>query len=295
MKKYFCLCVWLVSASTFAATPVEESVEAASARTLEVNNVFGSVTVTGTTGDSVRVTGSLSDLAEDLDVRLDGSRVIVTVVYPQNSRRRYDDDDGTVLEISAPSRLELDVSTVSARITVRDIRGEQSLESVSGSIDTTVFESEVRASTTSGRIGIEGNDGRTRAEVSSVSGRVELEAVSGEVNAQTVSGSIELRGAALERAELTAVSGSISVAASLAENGRIRAVTTSGHISLDLDGSPAGEYELSTFSGSIDNCFGPEPSRPRFGPPSSTWRFEEADAATQIVASSMSGSIEVCR
>lgn len=295
MKRILCLLSCVIFASSYASTPIDETIDAASAQTLDVNNVLGAVTVTGSDGDSVSVRGSLSDFAEALDVRREGNRVIVDVIYPQNSRRGFGGDDGTILEISAPAGIDLNISTVSAAINVQDVRGEQRLESVSGSIESTVFDEEVRARTTSGRIEIHGNDARSRADVSSVSGRVELDGISGEVNAQTVSGSIELRSAVLDRAELTAVSGSISVDAALGGNSRIRTTTTSGRIELDLQGSPSGEYELSTFSGSIDNCFGPEPERPRFGPPSSTLQFEEPDAAMQVYASSMSGSIEICK
>ncbi|HMB72477.1 MAG TPA: DUF4097 family beta strand repeat-containing protein [Gammaproteobacteria bacterium] len=294
MKQFLSLTALFLASASFAATPIDETIDADSAQTLDVSNILGSVSVIGTVGDAVRIQGSLADEAEALDVRREGSRIVVHVIYPQ-SGRRFGANEGTVLEITAPPGLDVSISTVSARITLGEMRGEQRLESVSGSIETTVFDDEVSAMTTSGRIAIHGNDANTRAAVSSVSGRVELAALGGEVNAQTVSGSIELRSGGLDRAELKSVSGSISVEAALTGNGRINAVTTSGRISLDLNGSPAGAYELATLSGSIDNCFGPEVARPQFGPPSSTLRFEETDANTQVFVNSMSGSIEICK
>jgi hypothetical protein len=104
-----------------------------------------------------------------------------------------------------------------------------------------------------------------------------------------------MRSNELERAELNSVSGAIDVDARLTSDSRLRTTTTSGRISLQLNDSPAGRYELSSFSGSIDNCFGPAASKPQFGPPSAQLQFEEPDADTQVVANSMSGSIEICR
>jgi hypothetical protein len=295
MKRYVLLILALASTRGFAATPIDETVAAGSADLLDVSNVVGRVTVIGSDQDEVRVRGTLSDGAEDLDVRLDGNRIVVHVIYPENRRGRDYRDEGTVLEISTPRRLDLSVSTVSADVSVRNVHGELNIESVSGAVETTLYESEIRANTVSGNIDVDGNDSRTRANVSSVSGRVDLDSVSGEVNAQTVSGQIDLRSGELDRAELKAVSGNIDVTAALTADGRLRALTTSGAITLDLSGSPSGRYELSSFSGAIDNCFGPTPSRPRFGPPSSTLQFEEQNGNVQIFANSMSGNIEVCK
>lgn len=284
----------LLGTSALAATPIDETLDASGADLVDVRNVSGSVTVTGTNGSDVKITGTLSDDVERLDFRRQGSRILVHVILrDENGRRRG--FEGTTLEISAPRGMAVDVETVSAGIEIEDMRGDQELTSVSGSIDSTLEEGEITAKTVSGRIRVAGSDGGSRAEVSSVSGRVELEGATGELIAQTVSGSIDIESPRLERGDLKSVSGSIDVDATLTDGGRLRAVTTSGRISLDMRGTAAGRYELSSFSGSIDNCFGPTPERPQFGPPTSTLRFEEGNANARIEANSMSGSISLCR
>jgi len=286
---------FLATTAAIASTPINESIDAGSAELIDVENVAGAVTITGTDDSEVRVRGTLSDAASELDVRLEGDRIIVHVIYPENLGRRANRDEGTTLEISAPRSLDVDVNTVSARVSVRQIEGEQDLSSVSGSIETTLHAAEIRTQTVSGSITISGGDEGTRTYASSVSGRVELDSVSGEVNSETVSGRIRLRSNKLERAELNSVSGAIEVDARLTNDGRLRTVTTSGSISLMLNDSPAGRYEISSFSGSIDNCFGPAATKPQFGPPSAQLQFDEPNAQTQVVANSMSGSIELCR
>ena len=295
MRRLIAILASLAATHSLASTPIDEAIDAAGARTLDISNVAGRVSVSGGSGDEVRVTGTLSDAATGLEVRRDGSRIVVHVLYPQDNRGNWRDNEGTVLEIEAPASLDVETRTVSASIILEGIEGEQELETVSGRIETDLFDTEIRARSVSGRIRINGRDESTRADIASVSGRVELDAVGGEIEAQTVSGSIDLVSGALERAELKAVSGSITVTASLSSDARLRTTTTSGSIDLNLEGSPAGRYELSSFSGSIDSCIGPAPSRPQFGPPTSALRFEEPDADMQVYANSMSGSIDLCR
>jgi hypothetical protein len=295
MNRFTLVILAFAAHASAASTPIDETLSAESAQLLDVENASGAVTIAGSDGREVRVRGRLADAASGLEVRQDGSRIIVHVLYPEGQRNPSAGNDGTVLEISAPRTLDISVNTVSAGVTLRDMHGEQSLNSVSGSINTMLYAAEIRARTVSGNIEIEGSDARTRADVASVSGRVELESLSGEVNAQTVSGGVSLRSKELDRAELKSVSGNITVDATMSRDSRLRAMTTSGGISLDLNDSPAGRYEISSFSGSVSNCFGPTATRPQFGPPSTSLRFEEADASAQVFANSMSGTIEICK
>jgi len=295
MNRIAFLFLAVASAKSLAGTPIDQTIDADSAELLDVSNIVGVVTVTGTDREQVRVTGELSEDAERLDFRRSGDRIVVHVIMPDRRGRQRNGIEDTTLEIQAPHDMSVEVDTVSAKITIEEMRGEQDLSSVSGAIDTMQFGSEIRAKTVSSRIRVNGSEDPTRADVSSVSGDVEIGAMSGEVSAQTVSGRIELDSPMLERGELRSVSGSIAIDAALTDDARLRAITTSGRIRLSMRGAGAGQYELSTFSGTIDNCFGPRPERPQFGPPSSTLRFDEGDADARIDVNSMSGGIELCR
>lgn len=283
-----------VSVNAFAASPIDQTIDGVRGGTLEISNVAGSVTVSGTDQNQVRVTGALSDDAERIDIRQDGDRVIVAVIMPDRFGRQGR-IEGTTLEIMAPRSMSVEARTVSASLEVEGIEGEQDLSSVSGSIETALHEAEISAKSVSGRVRVMGSDGPTRADVSSVSGDVDLDAVSGELNARTVSGRIEIDSPALAHGDLKSVSGSIVIDAVLTDDARLAAQTTSGRITLTIGGTGAGRYELTSFSGGIDNCFGPRPERQQFGPPSSTLRFDEGDGRARVSASSMSGRIELCR
>jgi len=293
MKRRYLVALAVVSGAALADTPIDETIDADSIDLIDVANVAGSVAIRGTNRNDIHVSGSLADSAERLDVQRSGNRLVVHVIYPDD-RNRNRNLGGTVLEIEAPKRLAADVSTVSAGIEIDDIEGEQQLDSVSGSIEASVFESEIRANTVSGRVVLQGHDAQTRANIASVSGRVELESLGGEVESQNVSGSVQIRSSNLDRVEVQTVSGNITIDAEMADDGRIRASTTSGSISLHLENAPAGRYEISSFSGRIDNCFGPSPTRPQFGPPSSTLQFDEAGARMQVQVNTLSGNVELC-
>jgi DUF4097 and DUF4098 domain-containing protein YvlB len=278
-----------------AGEPIDRSIDASPTGILDVSNVAGAIAIVGSSEDQVRVTGELSEDAERLEVRRDGDRVIVHVIMPEGSQRSSQSWEVTDLHISAPRGMSAEVSAVSADLSIDDIEGEQALTVVSGDVSTELFGEDMRVKSVSGNIAIRGQDNRTRTDVSAVSGNVQLDGVSGEVQAQAVSGEVRLNGTSLDRAEITSVSGNIQIHSGLAGDARVRATTTSGNIELLFLGSAAADYDISTFSGEVDNCFGPVPERQRFGPPSTQLRFREGQSGASVSANSLSGRIELCR
>ena len=281
---------WLGSEAS-AATPIDRRIDAGADDALEVHNVSGSVRVTGGAGNEVHVTGSLGDNVERFDFERVGDRIVVRVVLEEDSRS----NEPTNLEIAAPRGIDLDVDVVSAAIAVSGVEGEQRLSSVSGAIRTEAFEEELRARSVSGRVQIDGNNQAAITRVDSVSGSIELRDVGGEVDARTVSGTLEITAGPLERAMLNSVSGSVSLRGELSDEARIEATTTSGSIRMRFAGDAAADYELKSFSGNIDNCFGPRPDDSQRRGPGVEHRFREGTSDARVYANTLSGSIELCR
>jgi len=276
--------------AAFSATVIDREIEAAARGTLEVRNVAGSVSVEGSNGQTVHVTGTLADNVERLDVRRDGERVIVDVVLRENSHS----GDGTILKISAPRASDLEVSTVSADITAAGIEGEQRLKAVSGSIVTEAFASDLDLSSVSGSVSARGHDRAAMTRVRAISGRVELTGIAGEIRAEAVSGSVEVTADAIERAVLSSISGSVSLRGALTGDTRVELTSTSGNLRLLFKGAAAADYDLASFSGPIKSCFGPPVTEPRNGP-QRTQRFTEGESDARVHASTMSGGIDLCR
>lgn len=275
--------------AVLAQTPIDRRIEVEPDGIVEVSNVAGSVEVVAGGERELVIRGTLADNVERLDVLEEAGRVRVRVVLRENSRSRND----TRLEVEAPPRSELRVEGVSASIDVRGIEGEQRLSTVSGSITTESFDEQIRVKSVSGSITVNGAGRRSRTEAESVSGRVALENVAGEVQAETISGELTVVADAASRAELSSVSGAISLRARLDDNSRIRANSTSGAVRLTLLGSTAADYDLLSFSGRIDSCFGPRAQDTRG--PQHELRFREGTSSARVEIQTMSGGIDVCR
>lgn len=277
------------------AAPVDERIDAAPNGQVEVRNISGDIVVSGWDQNTVYVTGDISDDAERLDVRREGDRVVVEVIYPEDWQRNRDFGDDTDLIISIPRASSLDVETVSADVAVARVEGEQALRSVSGDIVTDSVAAETRVRSVSGDIRVTGRDAVTRTSANVVSGDVSLNRISGEITVASVSGDIDIVSDQIERAELESVSGDVSLRGGLGASARVRAISTSGDVELFLRGDVAAEYNLSSFSGEIENCFGPAAPRSNRGPSNSTLRFTEGNSSASVEVSTMSGDIELCR
>lgn len=277
------------------AAAVDERIEADSDGQVTVRNMIGDIVVSGWDENAVYVTGEISDEAESLDVRREGNRVIVEVIYPDNWRGDEPQSGDTDLRISVPRGSDLDVETISADVSVSGIAGEQHLVSVSGDIDAEDISAEARFETVSGDIRVTGRDAVTRTSANAVSGDVGLDGMSGEISVAVVSGDVRVVGGLIDRAEIESVSGDVNFNAELAADARISATSTSGDIRLVFAGNAAAEYNLSSFSGEIENCFGPSSRQSRIGPPNSALTFTEGDSDARVEVSTMSGDIELCR
>jgi DUF4097 and DUF4098 domain-containing protein YvlB len=298
MKRCIPLLAAVMLSATAHAQSVDRRLSADPSGELVVNNVAGSVRITGDEGSEVHVTGTLGENVERLDVETQGNDVVVRVVIRDNERNRgrsRDGDNDTDLLISAPRTMALEVSTVSASVDVREMRGEQRLATVSGDISTDAYGDALRVETVSGDVDVDSREGVMRARVSSVSGDLSLRGPAGDVLAESVSGDVEIAATTVGRAELRNVSGDLRLSAELAPDARLDATSTSGDIELELLGGGAGEYRLSTFSGDVYTCFGPGRADSGDRPRGVDVRFTEGNSSARITARTHSGDIDVCR
>lgn len=280
-------------AVTFAAE-VDERIEAAANGQVTVRNLAGDIVIEGWDENAVQVSGEISDSAESLDVRRDGDRVVVEVVYPENWQGSRNSGFDTDLSIRLPRGSELDVETISADIRVSGVDGEQRLVSVNGDIELNDLAAEASIESVGGDIRVTGRGATARTSANAVSGDIGLDGVSGEISVGAVSGDIRIVAGLISRAEVESVSGDVNVRVELETDARFRATSTSGDIRLSFSGDAAAEYNLSSFSGDIDNCFGPSAQQSRGGPPSTALTFTEGNSDARVDVSTMSGDIDLC-
>jgi DUF4097 and DUF4098 domain-containing protein YvlB len=273
------------AAAALAGERVDQKRPASRDGVVEINNVAGSVRISGWDRDEVAVVGTLGRGTERLEFSGTDGRTILRVVVPRRSRNV----DGSDLEISVPRASRVEVETVSADVTVADIAGRLVAESVSGEIVVHCSSPEVDLKTVSGSLKVAAPAARVHAKT--VSGRVEVRGVKGDIDVGSVSGAVTVSAEGVKNCRLETTSGPISLDGSLAPGGRVDANTVSGSIELRLPPDVSAEIEASTFSGDIDNELGPKARRTSEYGPGRELSFSQGSGDGRIKVRAFSGSI----
>ena len=271
-------------------TPINQRAAADPSGEVEISNTAGSVTVTGWSRSEVEVTGELGSGVERLEFASEGPLTRVKVILPGKSSRVEASD----LTVKVPAGGSLAVNTVSADIKVAGVGGWQRLQSVSGDIGTEAGAQDVECKTVSGDVEIAGTGKAGLVTVTPVSGDASMNNVAGEVNGNTVSGNLTIAMGEASRSRLRSTSGDLGLKARLAGDARLDVESISGDVRLDLQGPVAAEFDLSSFNGDIDNCFGPAPVRTSEYAPGRECRFREGAGTARVRIKTLNGDIRVC-
>jgi DUF4097 and DUF4098 domain-containing protein YvlB len=283
------LCLLICAGAAWAGETVDRTVAADHDVAIEIENIAGSIKITGWDKNEIKVTGALGDDVEEL--RIEGSRdhFEIEVEIPEGrsfSKRDIDSD----LEIWVPQGSGLDVESVSALISVSGVNSWLELSSVSGNIEATGSITEAELETVSGSIRLSGSN--TVVEAESVSGEVDLEGVGRAVDVSTVSGAMMIKGGEVNRASFESVAGRIEFEGSLAQGSRLDAECHSCNVVLALPASTSASFEISTFSGNIDSDFGGSVERTSRYAPGKRSEFSTGDGG-RVSVETFSGNVEL--
>jgi DUF4097 and DUF4098 domain-containing protein YvlB len=254
---------------------------------VEIENVAGQVDVTGWDRPEVEVTGTIGERVERVDVNTSAGHTMVQVVLPRESWGRGGGMEAQLV-VHIPRKSFLTATLVSADVTTRGLQGQQQLRSVSGNIDGELAH-EAKINTVSGTVKLAAGAGPL--EVNSVSGTITVKGGAGEIRVGTVSGRADLELGAVTRANFHTVSGGVSASGSLASGAELEAESISGNLRFTLKGG--ADYDIQSFSGAIENCFGPKAQRSDYGP-GVHLTFRDGDASARVRLRTQSGSIELC-
>jgi len=291
MNRLIAIVLGLALAASAAAEDVNRTLDAAADGHVHISNISGSVTVVGWSRDQVEVTGKIGPKVEELIVERSGDKITIKVKVPRKSGRGVESD----LHVRVPERSSLDVGTVSADIDVTGVRGEQKLEAVSGDIETESDAADVTAGTVSGDVVIRGKGKDAETHSASVSGDVELHELAGEVFAESVSGDLIIEDGSFDRASFNVVNGDIVFRSELRKGGKLKAETVNGEVNLRFAGNISGQFDIDTFNGGIDNCFGPKAQRTSKYAPGMELSFSEGDGDARVTVSTVNGDISICK
>lgn len=278
--------------AAIADRELERVVPADGVKEVSITNVAGSVSVVGSDRSDIRVTGTLEDDVEEVEIVKDGAILAIEVKLETGERSHREGE--AELEIQMPADLRLAVTATSADITSSGVRGRQRLQSVSGDLETESWGEPLSMEAVSGDIRVKGHDEDGSARLEAVSGDVSAVGLVGTVNAKSVSGDVTIRDSRLQLGHFESTSGDIIVFASLETDVRLEAETISGDVELRLLDEPDADFDVSSFSGSIDNCFGPEPERKSRYAPGSELRFTAGEGNGEVRVKTLSGDVEIC-
>ena len=300
MTKWMLLVAAVFSTTGVAAAEAQFSkqVPVAAQDRVSVSNISGSVTITTWDRPEVDVQGELGSGIERVDVRQESGNVDIHVVVKldQGGWRNYDGwkNSEARLQIRLPANVQVEVSTISAQITVTGIHGKMRLKSISGNIFSDFVGTDLDARTISGIIGLSGGDAHSRLRAASVSGDVNLIHIAGDVEVRTTSGGIDIEMQGADEVRAQSVSGSVAVRGPLASDGHLDLQSVSGRVKVAVQAAEGYRYNVSSFfSGTIRNCFGYEVQRSESR---SSERLEgvRGEGKGSVSVKGHSGSVELC-
>jgi len=137
--------------------------------TVEISNVQGSVEVTAWDRNEIELVAELESSKDELEFEATEKHVRIEVDRP-HGHYDHDDEDDANLTLHVPQGARLIIDTVSADITIVGVKGEQSLESVSGTVETQAFDSPLKLSSVSGEVIATGHGGKAEVSTENVSG-----------------------------------------------------------------------------------------------------------------------------
>jgi DUF4097 and DUF4098 domain-containing protein YvlB len=290
MKRLSVLLLALVLGTGARADEVHKKLDAPADGTVDISNIAGSVEVRGWSRKEVEVSADLGRDVTELVFERDGDQVIIKVEVP----RRHSHDIDSDLVINVPERSSLIIGTVSAEITVRDVTGAQTLNTVSGDVETVAYASDLEIETVSGDVSVEGDGKKLNARFNTVSGDIDAEQLAGDVNASTVSGEIQLINSAFDRVRMDTTNGDMVFHGSLGSGGRFSAETINGELDIRFKGAVSARFEVETFNGDIRNCFGPKPVRTSKYTPGKELNFSEGKGDGWVTIKTLNGDVELC-
>ena len=286
--------VCFITTSAAAQQRVDETKAARADGQIKVYNLSGSIKVTGSNRNEVTVKGTLGEGTERLEFTVSGNETIIEVVIMdevERERRNIRRIRGSELEITVPAGSRLDLDAVSADMTVSGVNGDIDIETVSGNLEVGATSGRVWAQCISGDITIASSQGPLRANT--VSGRITVREVTGRFDVGTISGDIKVNGINIEEGTFESLSGSLEFMGTLAANGNLMMENHSGSIDLYLPSNVSANFDVTTFSGDIENQFGQQATRTNRYMPGEVLTFETGGGSARVKITTFSGDVEI--
>jgi DUF4097 and DUF4098 domain-containing protein YvlB len=221
---------------------------------LTIENIAGTITVTGGSGDDVsieavkRTRGDAAQLAS-VHILVDERPGRIEIRTDHTGRN---DRVSVEYTVTVPASTGVEAKSVSGSLKVSGVQGIVRLETVSGTITSAATPKLEAAKSVSGDVDLTDANAEADLNATSVSGIIRgrgLRVRSLEVG--TVSGDVLLTNVACSRLGIRSVSGSVEYSGALARSGRYDINSHSGTVRLAVGTDVGFELSATSFSGSI--------------------------------------------
>ncbi|HVR69994.1 MAG TPA: DUF4097 family beta strand repeat-containing protein [Vicinamibacteria bacterium] len=256
--------------------------------TVHIDSPAGSIRVIGWDRAEVAVSGTLGHGAYGLDLSGDKRRTTVEVESEGNPHGIHSD-----LEVRVPAGSDVVIESYGASISVSEVKGTVTAETVNGDIRVGEAPREVRAESVNGGVTVSARGGRVQAE--SVNGAVTVRGAGGEIGASTVNGPLSVTGGTFARARLETVNGRVLFEAGLARGASLEVETVNGAVELALPAGTAADFAVTTFSGDIRNELGPPARRASRHTTEKELTFSTGGGGASVRVETLSGGIVLRR
>jgi DUF4097 and DUF4098 domain-containing protein YvlB len=277
--------VLAVPAWSAAQTAVDQKKPAAPDGTVSIENMAGSIKVTGWDKAEVQVKGSVGAGGE-LSIAGTGKSIHIEIESDRNPMGVKSD-----LDIYVPAGSAVEIEGFQATITAIGVTGSVKAETVNGSITQSGATKNVELQSVNGDVDVTKASGRVKAE--SVNGSVVLHDASGELEASTVHGKLHVLGGTWQRAEMESVAGTVRFEAAIAPRATVSIETVSGAVQLLLPAGVGAEFAVSSFSGAITNELGPAAQKQSKWTPQTELSFTAGSGGARVTVETLSGGIEI--
>jgi DUF4097 and DUF4098 domain-containing protein YvlB len=300
--------LWLGGAGHAAdvAAPQNQTITADATKTLdqawrvagdarvEIDNVRGSVAVSGWDQSQVKLTGSLGADSK-LEISGDEHHLLLRVAGTKagwfgGNGPGHDSD----LVLNVPRGIALKLGVVSADATVSGVAGKSlDVSSVSGKLVLASDAPEININSVSGEVKFAASqvNAAAHAHLQTVSGDIDASRLGGRIKLETVSGEIILNASQVQDLETGTVSGDARLQLVPAAHAHLSLESMSGDIRLQLPEVLSAQVQAKTFSGNISSDYGKVQNKEHGSGSSLDARVGDGD--TQINAQSFSGDIEL--
>jgi surface antigen len=217
---------------------------------IRVQNLVGSVRVTGWDRDSIAVSGFVAKGGGRFYAGGAGRGAKLGIEEPADGTKI----PASHLEIMVPRRSRVWVKTASADIRATDVVGGLDLYSVTGAVRVGGEAGQVYAESMDGNVDITASSRWVRAKTAT--GSVTVHVTGADVTATTVSGNIVAIGGRFERGRFETVTGDIRFEGDFDRGGAFTFESHAGAVEIAVPATVAANFDVSTLNGQITNELG---------------------------------------